>query len=97
MPNKRVSDYDVILANILACFCFWVYYKACAVGPGEVTKQNMQQMAEKYEKYYDGILYKKKNECKTCKLVKPARSKHCSICQMCVSKYDHHCVWYVWC
>ena len=58
MPNKRVSDYDVILANIMACFCFWIYYKACAVGPGEVTKQNVQQMVERYEKYYDGILYK---------------------------------------
>lgn len=31
------------------------------MGPGEVTKQNVQQMVERYEKYYDGILYKQKN------------------------------------
>jgi hypothetical protein len=34
MPNSKVSDYEVILANFLAFACYWVYYKACAVGPG---------------------------------------------------------------
>lgn len=93
MPNSQVSETEVIIANILAMICFWTYYKACATEPGEVTTHNVNQLVKKYDKYYDGLLYKRNNKCKTCTTIKPARSKHCSICKMCVSKYDHHCVW----
>eukprot|EP00042_Codosiga_hollandica_P032324 m.205378 g.205378 ORF g.205378 m.205378 type:complete len:217 (-) comp53876_c0_seq48:2247-2897(-) len=31
--------------------------------------------------------------CKKCCLVKPERAHHCSTCQKCVLKLDHHCPW----
>jgi palmitoyltransferase len=37
MPNQYVSDFHVVVAYALAGFCFWIYYKACSVSPGEIN------------------------------------------------------------
>merc|ERR1719362_131599 len=62
--------------------CLWVWWKACSTDPGTVTEENVEDLCQIYE--FDDQIFTS-SQCKTCDLVKPARSKHCSLCNVCVA------------
>lgn len=57
---------------------------------GTVTPANVDSACSAYPN--NGLIFFPKS-CHTCCLLKPARSKHCSVCNKCVILYDHHCIW----
>jgi len=77
-------------AIILATLPYIFLYLAASADPGYITPSNHSTYMSLYP--YDHTLYHPRNSCKTCHLLKPARSKHCSVCKSCIAKLDHHCI-----
>jgi hypothetical protein len=82
-PEKLFLYFLFILCMIACVF-------ATSTSPGYAVK-TVSPSNELYE--YDQTLYQPNTSCPTCEFAKPARSKHCSLCDHCVLKMDHHCIW----
>lgn len=55
------------------------------------TKKYSDEIDNEYA--FDNLIFYPQILCRTCQSYKPARSKHCSICDRCVLVADHHCIW----
>ena len=95
VPNPYVASYHKYVGTVVMFVCYFSYYKACAVEPGYFSRSTDPKLLKKYISMfeYDNLLYNKDFKCRTCTVVKPARSKHCTVCDACVLGMDHHCIW----
>ena len=61
----------------------WLLFKdpGYLKSPKGVTFMEMMKM-------FDPVLL-----CADCEVIRTDRSRHCSICNRCVERFDHHCPW----
>ncbi|CAB4029431.1 palmitoyltransferase ZDHHC17 isoform X3 [Paramuricea clavata] len=71
---------------------FYSFYKAWKLDPGTITATHGERKRIIVNLAEDGSL-DFKSFCPTCLVRRPIRSKHCSICDCCVARMDHHCPW----
>ena len=81
---------NMVLFQTFAILAFSSHLKAMLTDPGAVprgnaTKENIQRMGFKEGE----VIFK----CTKCCSIKPDRAHHCSVCQRCIRKMDHHCPW----
>jgi ankyrin repeat protein len=68
----------------LGVLAIYFYCRAAFDDPGFIPLESAEMA---------GLVPRSADTCRTCKIPRPIRSKHCRVCKRCVSRFDHHCVW----
>ncbi|VAH91635.1 unnamed protein product [Triticum turgidum subsp. durum] len=90
IPGYYVSVLHRYLSIVVVSIGAILFVLTSFSDPGTITSENVSQYVSAYP--FDNIIYVEK-ECSTCKITRPARAKHCRICDRCVARFDHHCGW----
>jgi palmitoyltransferase len=75
--SQAMSVFLLIVGNWLLVNVVFHYYKAVRTSPGHPPQNE--------------LIVEAVSICKKCIAPKPPRTHHCSVCNKCVLKMDHHC------
>ena len=90
-PHKSISYNFVYGLYTILFFSIYIFYICSVSNPGIIKSNNIANLKKKYP--YDFLFNSDEKYCKKCNLEKINRSKHCMICDKCIEKFDHHCIW----
>uniref|UniRef100_T1GZV6 Palmitoyltransferase n=1 Tax=Megaselia scalaris TaxID=36166 RepID=T1GZV6_MEGSC len=83
------SAINIIIFNLFSFLAFAAHLRTMLSDPGAVPRGNATKELIQLNYKDAQTLYK----CPKCCSIKPERAHHCSVCQRCIRKMDHHCPW----
>jgi len=87
---SAASLLNFLVFNLLAFLALASHTRAMLTDPGAVPKGNATRENIESMCLPEGeVVFK----CPKCISIKPSRAHHCSVCQRCIRKMDHHCPW----
>ncbi|KAI4494776.1 PREDICTED: palmitoyltransferase ZDHHC3 [Polistes canadensis] len=88
--NTLYSGLNMAVFQSLAFLAFASHLRTMFTDPGAVPKGNATKKMIQQMGFQEGqVIFK----CPKCCSIKPDRAHHCSVCQRCIRKMDHHCPW----